>query len=807
LPIIILIQIHYTICVVFRHHKYLFYVIFSILMHKYSVHRYNVCAIFYLNSIILRIIMSTSDSLIGRQLGDYKIEGLIGHGGMARVYRGYDEKLDRYAAIKVIEPTLITSDEDGEYRDRFLREARSIARLNHPNIVGVYQFAQEDNLYFIAMAFLDGRDMREVLKENAEERKIMPRDQMLKILHDIASSLDYAHKNDIIHRDIKPSNIIITTEGNAVLTDFGLALNAVEGTIGNTFGSVHYIAPEQAISSAQSVPQSDQYSLGVIVYELFAGQVPFDDASAMSVALKHISDPPPPIRDLNSKVSPVLEAVVMRALDKEPNNRYDTVKEFINDLEKALDDSPDAFVGESIANRSVHRPPASPSMDDDAPTIADSKDRPPSISSAIPTAVQPSAGKGGGGMNMTIVAIAAIIVIGLIVGGLLMANSAAATAAATETAVANAIIVAENETATEDSNIANTVTAEFEAEQLANANGTATAEFEAEQLANANGTATAEFEAEQLANANGTATAEFEAEQLANSNGTATAEFEAEQTANANATATAEFEAEQLANANGTATAEFEAEQLANANGTATAEFEAEQLANANGTATAEFEAEQLANANGTATAEFEATSVAQHNATVTQSFAQTQAALPTLTPSATHTPSPTATLTPTLSPTPTATTIPLLALEGEQQLLLRYDGRSILMTNRMPDTRLFINTLVFTKFVEDEDGNIAEADTFRMSDFTGAPSPLNHQRCLQLWDGSEFSQPSSNNRLMSDSCNTAPFWRTSSAIFWADDSRDFYFEVSVNGIDLLATCPTNLIGSLQEQRCVIQIN
>ena len=684
--------------------------------------------------------MSTSDPLIGRQLGDYKIEKLIGHGGMARVYSGYDEKLDRYAAVKVIEPTLMASGEEGEYRDRFLREARSIARLNHPNIVGVYQFAQEENLYFIAMAFLDGRDLREILKENAEERKLMPREEMVKILHDIASSLDYAHKNGIIHRDIKPSNIIITTEGHAVLTDFGLALNAVEGTIGNTFGSVHYIAPEQAISSAQAVAQSDQYSLGIIVYELLAGQVPFDDASAMSVALKHISDPPPPIRDLNSKVSPQLEAVVMRALDKEPTNRYPSAVAFIDAFEKALADAPDALLGESLANRPVHLPPASPSMDDDAPTIADSKSKSQSISSAIPSATKDVSEKSsGGGMNMTYAAIAAIVVIALILGGVFMANSAAEATAATETAVANvtgtAIIVAENETATQEAEIANGIA-------------------------------------------------------------TTTAEFIAEETANANATTTAEFIAEETANGIATTTAEFIAEETANAIATTTAEFMAEETANAN------------------------ATSVAQDNATSTQSFAETQTALPTLTPSATYTASatlapsatytssPTATFTYTPLPTATATPtrIPLVAQEGEEQLLLRYDGRSALLTNRMPNSSVFIDSLVFTKFVLDEEGTFVESDSFRMSSFSGAPTSLRTGACIQLWDSRSFSRPADNNELATGSCDVVPTWRTSNEIFWADDTRDFYFRVTINRVDQLATCPTNRVGSLIEQRCVIQI-
>lgn len=298
---------------------------------------------------------SSNDPLIGRQLGDYTVQGLLGQGGMARVYRGYDAKLDRYAAVKVIEPNLVANDEVTEYRERFQREARAIAKLNHPNIVGVYQFGTdpESALYYMAMAFIEGRDLRQILKEYIRQEKRLPYSQIVKIARDIASALDYAHKNGVIHRDVKPSNIMITTgDGRAVLTDFGLALNAQEGTIGNTFGSVHYIAPEQAVSSANAVPQSDLYSLGVIVYEMATGRLPFEDVSAMSVALKHISDPPPPPSTINPKITPEIEAVILKALDKDPTKRFATSKAMVDALEAAV---------ESAARRDISEVDSSPS--------------------------------------------------------------------------------------------------------------------------------------------------------------------------------------------------------------------------------------------------------------------------------------------------------------------------------------------------------------------------------------------------------------------------------------------------------------
>ncbi|HEX2621999.1 MAG TPA: protein kinase, partial [Phototrophicaceae bacterium] len=159
---------------------------------------------------------------------------------------------------------------------------------------------------------------------------------VVKIIRDMSAALDYAHQEGVVHRDVKPSNIMVMQDGHAVLTDFGLALSATEGTMGNTFGSVHYIAPEQAVSSRQASPRSDLYSLGVVLYEMMTGRVPFEDDSAMSVALKHISDPPPPPSYLNPDVSPQIEAVIMKSLDKDPVRRYQTGADFVRALTAAF---------------------------------------------------------------------------------------------------------------------------------------------------------------------------------------------------------------------------------------------------------------------------------------------------------------------------------------------------------------------------------------------------------------------------------------------------------------------------------------
>ena len=279
-----------------------------------------------------------TDPLIGKQLGDYRIIDILGRGGMAHVYRGFDSKLQRYAALKVIDANRTGNETEEEYRQRFQREARAIAHLNHPNIVGVYQFGEEGSLYYMAMAFIEGRDLSQILKEHSAGGTLMPHAQVLQIIRDIGGALDHAHSQGVIHRDIKPSNIMVTHDGHAVLTDFGLALSVPEGSIGNTFGSAHYIAPEQAISSAQAVPQSDLYALGVVLYQMLTGKVPFDDKSAMSVALKHLSDPPPPIREYNPRLSAAVERVVNRALEKEPGKRFKSGATMAQAFDSALRD-------------------------------------------------------------------------------------------------------------------------------------------------------------------------------------------------------------------------------------------------------------------------------------------------------------------------------------------------------------------------------------------------------------------------------------------------------------------------------------
>jgi serine/threonine protein kinase len=275
----------------------------------------------------------TDDNLISQQLDEYRLEALLGQGGMARVYRALDVRLQRYAAIKVIDVPLRT---DVEYTERFEREAQAIARLEHPNIVRLYRYGEAQDVLYMAMQYIEGTDLAFVLRSYHDDHEFIEPEEALRITREVCLALDYAHNKGIIHRDVKPSNIMLDKQGQAYLADFGLALLIEVGTRGEIFGSPHYIAPEQAISSAGAVPQSDLYAVGIILYEMFTGQYPFDADTPMDIAMMHMSDPPPLPRDIRPEVSPELEGVILKAIEKEPAKRYPNGTALVEALEQAL---------------------------------------------------------------------------------------------------------------------------------------------------------------------------------------------------------------------------------------------------------------------------------------------------------------------------------------------------------------------------------------------------------------------------------------------------------------------------------------
>ena len=275
----------------------------------------------------------TEDDLIGKQLGEYRLEALLAQGGMARVYRAMDVRLKRSVVVKVISPPFRN---DPDYLMRFEREAQAIARLDHPNIVRLYRFAEQDDWLYMAMQHVQGVDLGVVLAGYRADKQFMEPEDARRIIGEVCSALDYAHRKGIIHRDVKPANILLDRQGRAFLTDFGLALVVEVGTRGEIFGSPHYIAPEQAISSAMAVPQSDLYSIGVILFEMFTGDIPFKAATPSDVALLHISEAPVPPRQLRPAINPKLEAVILKALAKNPEERYPTGAALVEALDRSL---------------------------------------------------------------------------------------------------------------------------------------------------------------------------------------------------------------------------------------------------------------------------------------------------------------------------------------------------------------------------------------------------------------------------------------------------------------------------------------
>ncbi|WP_341466976.1 Stk1 family PASTA domain-containing Ser/Thr kinase [Desulfofundulus salinus] len=258
----------------------------------------------------------------------YEILEQLGGGGMAIVYKGRDTFLNRLVTIKVLRPEF-SSDKD--FTRRFRREAQAVASLSHPNIVSIYDVGQEDDIQYLVMEYVDGEDLKTVIRREGA----MPPEKAVQIAFQILEALEHAHENNIVHRDIKPHNILITKSGRAKLTDFGIAREATAATITQTdtiVGSVHYLSPEQARGELAG-PQSDLYSLGVVLYEMLTGSVPFAGDSPIAVAIKHIQEEPEPPSRRNPAVSPGLEQVVLRAMQKNPQSRFASARDMARHLE------------------------------------------------------------------------------------------------------------------------------------------------------------------------------------------------------------------------------------------------------------------------------------------------------------------------------------------------------------------------------------------------------------------------------------------------------------------------------------------
>ena len=274
--------------------------------------------------------------------GRYEIIEKIGNGGMATVYKAVDKVLKRNVAVKILRDEFTT---DEEFIKRFEVEAQSAARLSNANIVSIYDVGSEGNLYYIVMELIQGKTLKEII---VEEKGPLPWKWSVNVAIQIASALEMAHKNNIIHRDIKPHNIIITEDGIAKVTDFGIAKAVSNSTItafGTTIGSVHYFSPEHARGGFTDA-KSDLYSLGVVMYEMVTGRVPFDADTPVSVALKHMQEEPEEPIQINPNIPTSINKIIMKALQKDTTLRYQTATEMLTDLKQALKNPDGDFVEE-----------------------------------------------------------------------------------------------------------------------------------------------------------------------------------------------------------------------------------------------------------------------------------------------------------------------------------------------------------------------------------------------------------------------------------------------------------------------------
>lgn len=268
-------------------------------------------------------------NLIGKTLGKYQVLEEIGRGGMGAVYKGYDPYLSRPVAIKVLAPHLVW---EQEFVTRFLQEARAAACLQHPNIVTIFDVGEQDGVYYTVMEYVDGRPLNEMVGPDG----CLPPGRAADIVSQVASALESAHRQGLVHRDVKPGNILVKANDQAVLTDFGIARALSETRVtrtGTMIGTPGYISPEQ-IQGGDVGPAADQYALGVVAYELLGGGPPFQGDTAR-LLYAHASEAPPPLRAANPRVSEAVQAVVMRALAKQPGERWPSIAVFAAHLQAA----------------------------------------------------------------------------------------------------------------------------------------------------------------------------------------------------------------------------------------------------------------------------------------------------------------------------------------------------------------------------------------------------------------------------------------------------------------------------------------
>lgn len=419
--------------------------------------------------------------LVGKTVGKYRIVARLGRGGMAEVYKAYQPGLDRYVGIKVLHAHLV---DDKDFIGRFEREALAVGKLRHPNIVQALDFDREGEMYFMAMEFIDGPTLKDELKARRTENNPFSLKEVSRIFTALCSAIDYAHSRSMVHRDLKPANVMINQEGQVVLTDFGIAriIGATQYTqTGALSGTPAYMSPEQG-QGERGDERSDIYSLGVMLYEMVTGVVPFDGDTPFAVIMKHISEPLPLPTRLNPSIPESIERVILKAMSKNPEDRYQTAGEMARALRDAIGIAP----GEEALPLTVIAPKPEIHQIDHATGFVTAAEKAATMASndgggttvltpntTTGTLVTPAA---KGGISLPFI-IGGVVLLLVILGAIafFVIGSGNGSAQATETAIA---LFNATQTAVAEAGATQTAVAVSQATQLAEANAQATAAAE-----------------------------------------------------------------------------------------------------------------------------------------------------------------------------------------------------------------------------------------------------------------------------------------------------------------------------------------
>jgi serine/threonine protein kinase len=364
----------------------------------------------------------------GMTLGAYRIISQIGKGGMATVYKAYQASMDRYVALKVLPQY---HSEDPSFTQRFIQEARTIARLEHRNILPVYDFGEEDGVAYMAMRYLDGGTLQDILALGE-----LPLNETIEILRQICAGLDYAHRQGVVHRDVKPANVMIDGEGGVYLTDFGLA-KVLEGSSnltmsGMVMGTPLYMAPEQSVGEGID-GRADIYAAGVILYEMVTGQPPFQAETPMAIVLAHLHEPLPLPKEINPAVPDEIQRVILKALAKDPEDRYQTAREMseqLSEVSTATDTTNNTPTLQFLATEARN------SLEEKVILPTDKNFTPVSAKTGIPVSAPPSRGK----IIANIITTIALIAIAVFLGVSIFKNETSAPAPETDAASSQVLL-------------------------------------------------------------------------------------------------------------------------------------------------------------------------------------------------------------------------------------------------------------------------------------------------------------------------------------------------------------------------------